>query len=68
MEAAFVRIGDHVLNLEQIGGAHWEGTKLYVHFAGGRWSIFEGDEADRLWKMLEQLAESRRAEVMRRAV
>lgn len=53
MSSNLVKVGLSVVNLDQIASAHWEGPKLFLHLSGGRWRTFEGDEASRLWALIE---------------
>lgn len=46
-----VKIGHHVINLDAIAAAHWEGAKLFVHFNGGRFLQLVGVEARELFKV-----------------
>jgi len=44
-----VRVGQHVVNLDAVASCHWEGSKLFVHLAGGRFLSFVGTDAHLLW-------------------
>jgi hypothetical protein len=48
----FVKHTKAVVNLDAIAGAHWEKDKLFVHYIGGRFESFLGDQADRFWKVI----------------
>ena len=53
--------GGHVVNIDAIAGAHWEGKgerrKLFVHYLGGRFESFDGAAAESLWRVISESAE-----------
>lgn len=53
MKSPFVRVGQHVVNLDLIADAHWEGEMLYVHLSGG-FAKLRGREATLIWNAIEQ--------------
>ncbi|CAN5376034.1 hypothetical protein BH09PLA1_BH09PLA1_15420 [soil metagenome] len=56
MSEQLVKVGEHVINLQALAGAHWEGEKLFVHLIGGRFVSFVGKEADLLWEAVDAKA------------
>ncbi len=55
MRAFFVKVGTHVMRLEAIVDAHWEGERLFVHFDGGRFAQLAGETAELVWKAVEEM-------------
>jgi hypothetical protein len=53
MPVVFVQVGQHVVNLAAIAGCHWESTKLFVHYIGGRFVSFDGRDAQLLWSAVQ---------------
>lgn len=49
MKAVMVKVRKHVVNIQAIADAHWEGEKLYLHFDGGRFATLTGTEATLIW-------------------
>ncbi len=52
----FVKYAKAVVNLDAIAGAHWEQHKLFIHYIGGRFEAFVGDQADRFWTVISARA------------
>lgn len=50
--ASFVQIGSHIINLDSVASAHWEGHKLYVHTSGGRFLTLDHQDGSQLWEQL----------------
>lgn len=50
--------GGQVLDLDHVAGCHWEkkdrGRRLVVHFVGGRVDMFDGEEADAVFRVLAE--------------
>lgn len=54
MTVCFVRVGNHLLNVSAVVDANWEKKFLYVHFSGGAFAKFEGDEAHLVWEAISR--------------
>lgn len=62
-EAAFVRVGDDVINLAAVTKVRRkEDGAIFVHLAGGEWVACRGDSAAALWHLLERVAVPLRSE------
>jgi hypothetical protein len=55
MSMTLLRIGKHIVNVEHVADAKWEGDSLYLHFHGGLFAQFRGREATLLWGAIESL-------------
>jgi len=53
MKTERVLIGKFFLNLDAVASAHWEGEKLYLRFATGTFETLYGENADRVWRVLQ---------------
>jgi hypothetical protein len=54
-ERVLLKLEKHVLNLDAVASAHWEGRKLFVYFLGGRFLSFTGEDAGRVWTAVRGL-------------
>jgi hypothetical protein len=55
MKTALVRVGKHIVNMEHVADAKWEGDSLFVHFYGGAFAQFRGREAQLVWAAIDKL-------------
>ena len=56
MDAKFVKVGERIVNLEQVADCNRCDGVLYVHLAGGGFVKLEGDQAVTLWQLLGRYA------------
>jgi hypothetical protein len=56
MLAVMVKVRRHIVNVQAIADAKWEGSKLYLHFDGGRFAAFSGKEAELIWSVIDAMA------------
>ncbi len=54
--AMLVKYQKTVVNVAGVAAAHWEHDKLFVHYIGGRFQQFSGDQAVRIWEAIEGTA------------
>lgn len=47
-----VRVGSHLVDLDAVASAHWEGHKLFVYLVGGRWITLDHADGQLLWDVL----------------
>jgi hypothetical protein len=57
MKQTLVRVGSgtnrHIVNVEHVADAKWEGESLYVHFHGGSFAQFRGLHAELIWRAID---------------
>ncbi len=51
--AMLVKYEKTIVNVAGVAAAHWERDKLFVHYIGGRFQQFSGDQAIRIWQAIE---------------
>jgi hypothetical protein len=51
-----VKVRKHVVNIQSVADAHWEGEKLYLHFDGGCFATLVGKEAELIWSAILTMA------------
>jgi hypothetical protein len=54
MKTSMVRVGKHIINIEHVADAKWEGDKLYIHFHGGSFADFRGRDAELVWSAIDK--------------
>jgi hypothetical protein len=55
MMKKFLKVGDIIVNLNQVTTTRWHEEKLYFFFTNEkRYVVFEGEEADAVWAELER--------------
>ena len=55
MSNTLVRVGKHIVNIEHVADAKWEGDSLFLHFHGGAFAQFLGREATLIWAAIDRL-------------
>lgn len=55
-----VRLGNRIVKLTAIASTHWEGERLFVYLDGGRFLQLGGDDAKRLWAVMQERSVSLR--------